>query len=299
MDAKICSTFNPDFSETVAYNNPLFPAYIRNGNLSSYPDYSASSHWHDDLEFILIKKGHMTYNVNGVLIELPEDTGIMVNSRQLHYGFSAKHHECDFVCILLSPELLRANEWFYENYIESLLENTTCPFLLLSHDDWTASILEKLAHLSDIFSVSTPEDAVYFEVIEIFLSIAEILYHHLPPRKKSDTKTLTELRSLKNMINYIEQHFAMHISLSDIAASGICCKSKCSSLFKKYLHDTPISYLTKLRLRKSLSALLESDICITDIALQYGFNGASYYCEAFKNHYGISPLKYRKIHWNT
>ena len=52
-----CSTFNPDFSETVAYNNPLFPAYVRYGLLSTYPDYSAISHWHSDLEFILIKKG--------------------------------------------------------------------------------------------------------------------------------------------------------------------------------------------------------------------------------------------------
>lgn len=51
-----CSAFNPDSSETVAYNNPLFPAYIRYGILSRYPDYSAVSHWHADLEFILVKK---------------------------------------------------------------------------------------------------------------------------------------------------------------------------------------------------------------------------------------------------
>ena len=56
-----CSSFNLDSSETVAYNNPLFPAYIRSGILSSYPDYSAVSHWHKDLEFIVIKKGAMTY----------------------------------------------------------------------------------------------------------------------------------------------------------------------------------------------------------------------------------------------
>ena len=67
-----CSTFNLNSSETVAYNNPLFPAYVRRGILSSYPDYSAVSHWHKDLEFIVIKKGGMTYNVNVELIDLPE-----------------------------------------------------------------------------------------------------------------------------------------------------------------------------------------------------------------------------------
>ena len=51
----------------------------------------------------------MTYNVNGRLIELEEDCGIIVNSRQLHYGFSMEHSECEFICILLSPELLLPN----------------------------------------------------------------------------------------------------------------------------------------------------------------------------------------------
>ena len=58
---RYCSVFNSDSSETVAYNNPLFPAYVVYGFLSSYPDYSSISHWHKDLEFILIKKGAMTY----------------------------------------------------------------------------------------------------------------------------------------------------------------------------------------------------------------------------------------------
>lgn len=76
------SKFNVDLSETVAYNNPLFPLYVRAGKLSWYPDYSAISHWHSDLEFIHVKKGKMTYNVNGKLINLEENRGIMLNTPQ-------------------------------------------------------------------------------------------------------------------------------------------------------------------------------------------------------------------------
>lgn len=32
-----CVSLNPDFSETVAYKNPLFPAYIRHAFLSPPP----------------------------------------------------------------------------------------------------------------------------------------------------------------------------------------------------------------------------------------------------------------------
>lgn len=289
-----CSAFNLDSSETVAYNNPLFPAYVRYGILSFYPDYSAVSHWHRDLEFILVKKGNMTYNVNGELIELSENNGIMVNSRQLHYGFSPEHNECEFICILLSAELLQGNRWFYQNYIEHITENSAYPYLYLDSNGWQAAILEKLETLYHSFCQDLEKALPYFEVIENFISIMKILYENLNIRNPVRMKESSELISLRNMITYIEGHFMEHVTLEGIAMAGNCCKSRCSLIFKKYLGDTPITYTTKLRLRKSLGALLDSDKSITEIAYEYGFCGASYYCETFKKYYGASPFMYRK-----
>lgn len=289
-----CSIFNLDASETVAYNNPLFPAYVRYGILSSYPDYSAVSHWHKDLEFIAIKKGSMTYNVNGELVDLTEGSGIMVNSRQLHYGFSLEHKECEFICILFSPELLSGNEWFYQNYIEPVTENSLYPYLYLERKEWKGSILEKLDNLYSSFTVQPEQELFYFTLIDEFLSIMKLLYENLDVKHQGRTKASNELTTLKNMITYIEEHFAQHITLENIALSGACCKSRCSLLFKKYLRETPMSYIAKLRLQKSLSVLLDSEKSITEIAYEYGFCGASYYCETFQKYYRTSPLKYRK-----
>jgi len=33
--------------------------------LSLYPDYRGVSHWHDDIEFIMMMDGQMTYDING------------------------------------------------------------------------------------------------------------------------------------------------------------------------------------------------------------------------------------------
>lgn len=292
--AEYCSYFNTDFSETVAYNNPLFPAYVRYGILSAYPDYSAISHWHEDLEFILVKKGRMSYNVNGESVRLAKNTGIMVNSRQLHFGFSAEHEECEFICILLSPELLAGNKWFFQNCIEHITENSSYPYLYLDGKEWKKDIMEKLDKMYCFFGESSVEAISYFEVMEGFISIMKIIYHNLPMENKATEREVSEISSLRNMITYVERNYAEQIRLEDIALSGACCKSRCSALFKKYLRDTPISYLTKLRLRKSLTGLLDTDVSITDIAYEYGFCGASYYCETFQKYYGISPLKYKK-----
>lgn len=293
MDSHLyCSSLNADFSETVAYNNPLFPAYIRPGMLSYYPNYSAVSHWHEDLEFIVVRRGSMTYNVNGKLIDLTEGSGIMVNSRQLHYGFSPQHTECEFVCILLSPQLLSGNEWFYQNYIESVIRNPSYPYLHLHGETWKTSILE---HLNQIYTTfSAKRELPYFVLLENFLSILEILYDNLDIQNCAAGKESQELILLRNMISYIEEHFAQRITLENIAAAGTCCKSRCSSLFKKYLRETPMTYTARLRLQKSLTALLNSDKSITEIAYEHGFCGASYYCETFQKYYRTSPLQYRK-----
>lgn len=289
-----CSTFNLDFSETIAYNNPLFPALINYGMLSTYPDYSGVTHWHKDLEFILIKRGNMIYNVNGELIPLTEGNGIMVNSRQLHYGFSAEHKECEFICVLFSPELLCGNEWFYQNYIEPVTENSLYPYLYLGGEAWKNVILEKIDGLYSDFIGRTEQEFPYFAVLDVLLAVMNLLYENLDGNAYDTAKESNELASLRNMITYIEEHFAQRILLNDLALSGACCKSRCSFLFKKYLRETPMTYIAKLRLRKSLAALLDSDKSIADIAYEYGFCGASYYCETFQKYYGISPLKYRK-----
>lgn len=293
-DIKYCSNLNKDFSERVSYNHPCFPVYARYDVLSGYPDYSAVSHWHEDLEFILIKKGKMTYNVNGELLELSEKKGIMVNSRQLHYGFSAEHHECEFLCILFSPELPQGNQWFYQTCVANITQNYSYPYLYLDSGGWRQAILDKLEELYPAFNGGVVDASVCFQALETFSFIMKILYENLSAKLPVLGKENAELTAARHMITYIEEHYAEPVTLADIALAGTCCKSRCSMLFKKYLRDTPVTYMTKPRLQKSLVPLLNSDAGVTDIAYENGFCGGSYYCEVFRKYYGISPYKYRK-----
>jgi len=198
----------------------------------------------------------------------------------------------------LSPELLQGCPWFYRNYVEYVTENVSCPYLLLEPEGWQAKILEKIEMLYAFYEAGRGDNAAgrfpCFKVIESFCSVMEILYGHLPAPRQVVNQEVSEITSLKNMVAYVEEHFTERLTLDGIAAAGACCKSQCSLLFKKYLRETPVSYITKFRLRRSLVPLLETDSSITEIAYQYGFGGASYYCETFRKYYGMSPLKYKK-----
>ena len=74
------------------------------------------------------------------------------------------------------------------------------------------------------------------------------------------------------------------------------CKSNCSVLFHKYVCQTPISYLTRYRLNQSINLLFHTDMSITEISYEVGFNSTSYYSEMFKKYYHCTPREYLKIH---
>ena len=99
---------------------------------------------------------------------------------------------------------------------------------------------------------------------------------------------------IQNMISFIQQHFSEKITLDQIALAGGIGQSKCCKLFGTYIHQTPNVYLTTYRLNKSTELLRMSDLNITEIAYEVGFNGASYYVEAFRKYIGISPSEYRQ-----
>ncbi len=285
-----CNILNSDASEDVLYNNSEFPAYIKMGQLSNYPDYSAISHWHDDLEFILILKGSMTYDVNGQTIVLKEGEGIFVNSRCFHYGYSKEHQECIFICILLSPKLLTNNEYFINNYLNKLLNNKNYPYQKLNPTiKWQNIILNDLNLLyGNNVNYIDP-----FYILEKTIHIVSILFNNMNSSLK-EYENSDDIIALTKMIGYVQKNYSNKILLKDIYTIGNCCKTKCTLLFNKYLNISPMIYLNKYRLEKASNLLNNTNNTITEIAYACGFSSASYFCELFQKYYEMSPKMYRE-----
>ena len=89
-----------DASEIVRYDEVGIPLSIREGLLSAYPNHRALCHWHEDIEWVYIRSGQMNYYMNGKRVLLNTGEALMVNSRQMHYGYSENGQDCDFIRIL-------------------------------------------------------------------------------------------------------------------------------------------------------------------------------------------------------
>lgn len=279
-----------DRSEIVHYDFEDYPIYIRRALLSSYNNFEAPPHWHDDIEFILVLKGEMSYNINGEIISVGQNEGVFVNSKQIHFGFSKAKNECDFICVLVHPMLLCVSRAAEKQYVEPLIENQAAQYIKLSADiPWKNDVMN---YILSIYN-SKNDPAAPLSVISLSLKIWSVLFEHSdsssPPTRQNGDFTI-----LKNMIGYVRKSYREKISLDDIALSGAVGQSKCCKLFGKYIGTTPNEYLIRYRLHQSTDYLKNTDMSITEIAQAVGFSGSSYYAEAFRKRYGKSPTEYRK-----
>lgn len=289
MNKNIEIVLNSDYSENVTYNQPDFPAYIKKGQLSLYPDYRAVSHWHDEFEFIMILDGNMSYNVNGNHLFLQTGEGLFVNSRSFHYGYSDSHTDCSFICILLSTELLPASEYFRINCIDPLVHHPQFPFQKL-----TAAIPWQYSIMNDISELYTVNNTHLhpLHIVRKFAHIVELLLQNMNSSAEY-TQSEADIQAITAMIGFIQKHYQDKLVLRDISNAGNCGKTRCTALFKKYLSMAPISFLNHYRLKKGSLLLKNTSMSITEIAFTCGFSSTSYFCELFHKYYGITPGAYR------
>ncbi len=278
-----------DNSEIVPYNFAHFPVHSTLCRLSIYPNMTAASHWHMDLEFITVLKGHLLYCVNGIDYPLKEGQCMIINSKQLHHPRSLDGSDCLFCCQLFHPSLLGANEAVYQTYIQPICQNSALSSLVLSpEEEWQASVIAKLKHIFTI--CETKEAGIELDIMSQFYSLWLIIYRNIKPH--AEPAADKRLETLSRMIGHVQKHYPEKITLHDIAGAGRVCRSSCCSIFSELLQMSPIQYLTNYRLEKSIEMLHHSALSITEIAMLNGFNSSSYFTEIFHRKLGCTPSVY-------
>lgn len=282
-----------DLSEVVHYESEGVRLYIRTAYLSFYAGMRAPCHWHDDLECIHVLDGEMSYSVNGQEIILHTGDCLIVNTRQMHYGYDFMGQNCRFACILFHPSLLAASDTLFRREVKPMLEHPALAYWHFKPTDClgrkAAELLERIVQLKNTASAGYELEAI--GLIHILWVTLLQQTGELPP---VPGKPYTELELQKDMVSFIYQNYGRKLTLAEIAASGHVSRNKCCQIFAKYLRMTPIDFLNTYRLKVSCNLLCNTDLSITEIAFSCGFNHLSYFSKMFLAHFGYTPREYRR-----
>ena len=214
----------------------------------------------------------------------------------IYYGFSVDGKECEFICVLFHPSLLRVNPGIFKKMAEPITSNEGIEYLLFDgrkngDDQLIATCMQEISALQECAA-----PGYEWEVLGNLSRLWSVIFRRCKdiPTEKGN-KPLADRHLQREMVSYIFSHFAEPLSLEEIAASGNVSRSKCCLIFKKYLGESPIDFVNSYRLEKSCQQLRNTGKSITEIALSCGFNHSSYYTKLFTRKYGCTPSQYRNM----
>lgn len=281
-----------DRSEAVPYDYRDYPLFLRRAWLAPLPKRGGQIHWHDDLEAIAVLSGQMRYYVNGEEFLLAAGEGVIVNSRQMHAVLAAVREDCQYLCVLCHPMLLCVSQAYEREFVGPLLRRGPA-YIRLSQDvPWQKAAWERLGEICRAQEAGLP--TVPMRAQAALMEISAAVLEHLPAREEAEKQEDSDLLAVKEMVGFIQKNYSGKITLAQIAAAGMAGQSKCCQLFRKYLHQTPVDYLTEYRLYKGMELLRGTDRTVSQIAGEVGFGGASYFAELFRKRLGTSPTAFRK-----
>ena len=100
---------------------------------------------------------------------------------------------------------------------------------------------------------------------------------------------------LRNVTGYIDDHYALDLSLNQLAKIACMSATKLKLSFKEYHGCTMTTYIQRKRIGQAEQLLAHSDLAIGLVAKTVGYNSASRFSELFLKFTGMQPRAFRRL----
>jgi AraC-like DNA-binding protein len=111
--------------------------------------------------------------------------------------------------------------------------------------------------------------------------------------RKAPTSDFEVYQRLYHARRFIDANYHLPIDLDQIARQAFFSPYHFLRLFKQTFYQTPHEYLTERRIEKAKQLLISSDLSITEVCLEIGFESLGSFSTLFHKHTGHPPKLYR------
>ena len=267
-------------------DDPFSTYHIENAGRS----FQIPVHWHDEFEIIYVKSGLLTVSISGESYIGKAGDAFVVSPGNLHL-MGSQTGTVDYYTFLFPLKYIsfRTDDMLDEKLLEPLNSGhlMICPRV----KDTAKELCEQLIEIYEA-KKDESESKITTQVrtkIILLQFILEMWKKGFVIENDTSGRNTVE----KEMVSYIQQNFTGKISLKEFGEQFHLSEKYISRYFKKHFHITLSQYITYLRLENAKQLLQDTDLSVTETAMQSGYQNVSYFIRSFKKAYGISPLKYR------
>lgn len=264
------------YHEAMERGTPDFPAELYHLDFS-HPRYQMCTHWHREFELMRVISGKFTLYLNEAEYVLGSGDSVLVPGGIVH---GAQAENCVYECIVFSPGLM---------YVSAQCRSLVKGFAGQCYFYKDNKIMDKIFE-----ALGKKEKGFQFEFLSgIYMLIADIA------KNKSESAHHTvkneKYEKIKSALMLIEENYASHFTLSELAASCGMSPNYFCRFFKEMTQKTPFDYINIYRINVACEMIAAGQRNITEVAFACGFNDLSYFIKIFKRYKGVSPKAYLKV----
>lgn len=272
-------------------DDPFSTYHIENAGRS----FQIPVHWHDEFEIIYVRSGFLTVSISGESYIGKTGDAFVVSPGNLHL-MGSQTGTVDYYTFLFPLKYIsfRTDDMLDEKLLEPLNSGhlMICPRVKDTAKELCEQLIEIYMAKKDE-SESKIATQVRTKII-LLQFILEMWKKGFVIENDTSGRNTVE----KEMVSYIQQNFTGKISLREFGEQFHLSEKYISRYFKEHFHITLSQYVTYLRLEHAKQLLQDTDIPVTDVAMQSGYQNVSYFIRSFQKAYAVSPLKYRKNNYS-
>ena len=240
-------------------------------------------HVHENLvEVLLVYEGSGIYTIDNNKYIAKKGDLIFYNSGVVHDEFGGNGSNLGTYCLGISNlKIVKLGN-------NKIIEDNYCP--IINCNEYFDDILS----MFDIIRKSIDIDGIHVAEFSNFLVQALVVKFRIIIEKNGDVKQIKEPSLAIKVKIYIDKNYNENISLKSIAEAVNANQYYLSHIFKEEIGFSPMQYVTRRRIVEAQNLLINTQLSITEIAANVGYNNSNYFQNVFKKIVGYTPGSYRK-----
>lgn len=257
--------------------------------------YTFGRHLHTNIEIYRILSGECYMDIQSETLHCTEGDFIMILPDVVHSFYLNGTSDCTFQHIHFDPDMFSTivldNDGIFPITLLHAVLFSSHFYYRLNSDKTIDEHLDKLIELytssNSLFTAANLNVALMNLMLYI-LDHTEPVHEYTEPQLQNSYIAYT--------LNYIQKHYTTKILQEDIALQLHISIRYLSKLFKSYMGVTLSNYINIYRINRSIKLMQDTDLTLTEIALQVGFKDSQHYSKVFMNIINATPSHYRKMY---
>lgn len=264
-------------------------------------------HWHDEAEILYFSGGEFRLEINMESFPIRSECFYFINPGELHSIITedADNHFED--AVVFSPDILSFDSYDEAQiHLVKPIQNGKLLFprcitplhpAFVSIRNAFGDIMRAFGPItentvSDSSLVTNDLTSQLYIKSSLLYILATLSAHKLfSPAEQNFNK---RVESIKTVLTYIKDNYHDKIYISHLAAQVNLNEQYFCRLFKKAIGCSPIEYINEYRIKQAKRLLEKTDLPVTEICLECGYNNLGNFLREFRRHTGTTPLQYRK-----